>query len=81
MQRICLKYLSQRQREAWIMRYRYAWRLSKIAINMGISQGGVSKMLSRAFERAGLPKCRVSVIRTKPKRVRALYLSQIREPY
>ena len=29
---ICLKMLSDRQRQAWIMRYRYGWRLKRIAL-------------------------------------------------
>jgi DNA-binding NarL/FixJ family response regulator len=61
--------LTARQRKLWTMRYRYGWRMKRIGLELGITSNGVSKMLARVHKRLGLPKCRISVIRTKPKRV------------
>ena len=78
--KICLKNLNHRERKAWRMRYRRRRRIRQIARTMGMSASGVSKMLQRALAKLGFPKCRVSVIRTKPRTVRARHLSQVREP-
>jgi hypothetical protein len=77
--RIDLKHLTDRQRQAWQMRYQWGWRVSKIAFKMGIGKSSVSELLLRAMMRAGLPRTPyVRIIRTKPKRVREIYLSQVR---
>jgi len=73
-----LKNLSPKQREVWVMRYRYGWRLKKIAIEMGTSFQAVSAMLSRAQRRAGATEHhRISVIRTRGRRVWARSLSKV----
>ena len=41
MQTICLKDLSERQKKAWLMRYRYGWRLKKIAVALGAKEAAV----------------------------------------
>lgn len=79
MRRISLKLMTDKQRQVWMLRFRKRWRLKQIAINMGMSESGVSKMLQRAQSRAGLPKCRISVIDAKPRKVRAHQLSYIFE--
>jgi DNA-directed RNA polymerase specialized sigma24 family protein len=77
---ISIKMLSDRQREAWVMRYRYGWRLKKIALKMGISQNCVSRLLVRAMLRAGLPRRRhVRIIRTKPRLATVVSLSDVVE--
>ena len=81
MQKICLKGLTDKQREVWRMRYRYGWRMRKIALKMGMSPNGVSQMIARAHARAGLPKVRVGIIRTKPLKVRFFQLSEVFEQY
>ena len=58
--------LSEKHREVWRIRYQFGWRMKRIAIELGISASGASKMLGRIHKRAGLPKYRVSVIRRKP---------------
>jgi IS30 family transposase len=78
---ISLKNLSDKQRKAWHMRYRKRWRVRQIALAMGMSASGVSKMLQRAQVRAGLPVRRVSVIRGKPRSVRLYLLSEVFEPF
>ena len=78
MANITLKSLTPRQRDAWTMRYRYGWRMEKIALHMGIKQHTVSELLQRAQLRAGLPpRRRVRIIRTKPRRVFAQSLSSV----
>ena len=48
MPNICLKDLTEKQRDAWTMRYRYGWRLKHIAIELGTHQPAVSRLLRRA---------------------------------
>ena len=70
--------LTERQRVAWQMRYQYGWRLRKIAIRMGIKTNSVSELLQRATKAAGLPpRTYVPIIRTKPRRVYAVSLSDM----
>jgi DNA-binding transcriptional regulator LsrR (DeoR family) len=76
---ISLKNLTDKQRKVWRMRYRKGWRMRRIALEMGMSDSGVSKMLQRAHARAGLTVCRVSVIRGKPRNVRLYLLSEVFE--
>jgi hypothetical protein len=62
------------------MRYRYRWRLTRIALEMGTTKQAVSKLLQRAQCRAGLSEpMRVSVIRTKPRPTRIGSLSRLNE--
>ena len=76
--KIALKILSARQEQAWIMRYRYGWRLKRIALKMGITKGSVSKLLLRASARRGLPRCHnVRIIRTKPRLATVVSLSDV----
>ena len=80
MRTISLKDLSDKQREAWQMRYRYGWRMHRIAIAMGTTQQSVSKLLLKAQLRAGLPRTRnVRVIRIKPRLARVQSLSSVFE--
>jgi DNA-binding NarL/FixJ family response regulator len=74
---ISLKNLTAKQRKVWRLRYRKGWRMKRIALAMGMSDSGVSKMLQRACAKAGLPVRRVSVIATKPRRVRVFLLSEV----
>jgi len=75
---ISLKDLTEKQREAWQMRYRYGWRMTRIALEMGTSKTAVSQLLRRAQGRAGLPRRKnVSVLRTKPRLARAGSLSAV----
>jgi hypothetical protein len=67
MRKIPLDHLTDRQRDAWTMRYRYGWTMTKIALKMGITPSGASKLVGRAYAGTGLPKCRISVIRRKPR--------------
>lgn len=65
---LCLKDLTDKQKQAWKMRYQYGWRMRRIALEMGTTTPAVSRMLRRAQRRAGLcASTRVSVIRTKPR--------------
>ncbi len=65
-----LHILPEKQRQLWTMRYRYGWRMKRIALKLGLTESGVSKMLARVHKRLGIPKYRVSVIRKKRKRIR-----------
>ena len=77
---IVLTNLSEQQRRAWIMRYRYGWRMRRIAVKLGISTSGVSKLLLRALPRVGLPrKTYIRIIKTKPRLTRVRSLSGISE--
>ena len=78
---ISLENLTDKQRKVWRMRYHKRWRMRRIALAMGMSDSGVSKMLQRAQVRAGLPVRRVSVIRTKPRCVRLYLLSEVFEQF
>jgi endonuclease V-like protein UPF0215 family len=63
--------LTDKQREVWLMRYRYGWRLKRIALRMGISPQAASALVRRAQRTAGVPESyRLSVIRTKPRRAK-----------
>jgi hypothetical protein len=59
------------------MRYTYGWRMKRIAIELGISTSGASKIIRRIQKRSGLAiRPYISVIRTKPRPVRARSLSR-----
>ena len=80
MMKIDLGRLSERQRQAWIMRYLYRWRLRQIALKLGINASSVSRMLLRAQVRAGLPRQpNLRVIRTKPRLTRVRSLATVSE--
>jgi DNA-directed RNA polymerase specialized sigma24 family protein len=79
--RISLKRLTEKQRRVWLMRYRKRWRMTRIALELGMSQSGVTRMLQRARRRVGLPVRRAPVIRTKPRSVRVYLLSEVFERY
>ena len=71
---------SRKQRQAWLMRYRYGWRMKRIALELGMSVSGVSRLLLRTHARAGLPRCRyVRIIRTKPRLTGVWSLSRVRD--
>ena len=78
---VSLKNLTEKQRQVWGLRYRKRWRMKKIALAMGMSGSGVSKMLQRAQIRAGLPVFRISVIRPKSRFVPVSYMSEVFEQY
>ena len=59
--------LTPRQRHAYVMRFRWGWRLQKIAQELGITVGSASALVKRAQLRAGLGTGRVPVIRTQPR--------------
>jgi len=44
--RISLKNLTGSQRKVWLMRYRKRWRMTRIALALGMPQSGVSRMLA-----------------------------------
>jgi DNA-directed RNA polymerase specialized sigma24 family protein len=76
--KIDMKDMSHRQREAWRMRYWYGWRITRIALELGISHVAVTKLIRRAERRVGLRRTvRVRIIRTKPRRVRGVSLSDV----
>jgi DNA-directed RNA polymerase specialized sigma24 family protein len=73
-----LKLLSPKQRDAWVMRYRYGWRLKKIALRLGTSHQAVSAILRRAQLRAGATEAhRITAFPTRGRRVRAVSLSDV----
>jgi hypothetical protein len=73
-----LKNLTDTQRQVWIMRYRYGWRLKKIALKLGTGCPNVCQILRRAQKQAGIPRMAYfGVIRTQGPRVRACSLSQV----
>jgi hypothetical protein len=58
------------------MRYRYGWRMTQIALAMGINKPSVSKLLLRAHMNAHLPRpVNFTVKRTRGRRRRATSLS------
>ncbi len=77
MTQINLNHLTAKQYEVWIMRFRHRWRLKTIALRMGTTPQAVSALIQRAQRSAGLPGGyrRVDVIRSKPRKVRAMSLS------
>jgi IS30 family transposase len=74
---VSLKNLTEKQRQVWRMRHRNKWRMRRIGLEIGMSASGVSKLLQRARVKAGLPPCRVSVIKTKPRAIRSHQLSEV----
>ena len=78
MMTISLKFLSEKQRRAWEMRYRRGWRMKRIALAMGVKTSEVSRLLKRAMVRAGLPWRRYArVLPTKPRKTRVLSLADV----
>ena len=76
--RIELKHLTCKQRRAYCMRFHYGWRMKRIALEMGITQPCVSRLLQRALRRAGLPLRRnLRIMRTKPRLVAVQSLSRL----
>jgi predicted transcriptional regulator len=68
MTNIILKNLSDKQRQAWIMRYRFRWRLKRVALELGLKPPAVSRLLYRAQLSAGLKRpIRINIIRAKPR--------------
>ena len=77
---ITLKFLSDKQRRAWDMRYKRGWRMKRIAVAMGVTPCEVSRLLKRAMLRAGVPWRRnVRVLPVKPRAARVISLSDIGE--
>jgi len=80
MMTISLKYLSDKQRRAWELRYRRGWRMKRIGLAMGVKQSEVSRLLKRAMLRAGLPWLpHARVLPVKPRTTRVLSLSDFGE--
>ncbi|HZK80491.1 MAG TPA: hypothetical protein VFC46_05470 [Humisphaera sp.] len=78
MRTISLKDLTERQREAWLMRFRYGWRIRRIGLAFGMTEQAASQLLLRAQLRAGLPRAKnVRIIRTKPRLARMQSLSSV----
>ena len=74
-----LKHLACKQRLAYFMRFHSGWRMQRIALETGITQPCVLRLLQRALRRAGLPHRRnLRVIRTKPRLVGVQSLSRLR---
>jgi len=71
-----LKNLTARQHRAYVMRFRYGWKIQRIAQELGIDPSSAGQLIKRAQLRAGLGRVKVRVIRTKPRRVRAASLSR-----
>ena len=62
------------------MRYRYGLRVKRIALKLGITTSGVSKLLLRALPRVGLPrKTYIRIIKTKPRQTRVRSLFSVSE--
>ncbi|HZL37920.1 MAG TPA: hypothetical protein VFC78_21565 [Tepidisphaeraceae bacterium] len=75
---IVLTDLSDKQRDAWRMRYRYGWHMKRIALELGSKESAVSRLLLRAQRRAGLPPTRnVSLRCAKPRQARTQSLSGV----
>lgn len=71
--------LTPRQRRAYIMRFRWRWRLQKIAKELGITVSSASMLVKRAQLRAGLGTGRVPVIRTQPRPMRRHHYRWLRD--
>jgi DNA-directed RNA polymerase specialized sigma24 family protein len=41
--RISLKRLTEKQRQVWLMRYRKRWRMTRIALELGMSPSNVRR--------------------------------------
>ena len=48
--------LTEKQRQVVLMRYRYGWRLARIAVRMGTTRQAVHDLLQRAHLRLGFPR-------------------------
>jgi len=70
-----LNNLTARQRQAYMMRFRWGWRLGRIAAEMGITVSSAAELVKRAQLRAGLGKEKVRVVRNQPRRMRAMSLT------
>ena len=72
--------LTEKQRQAMMLRYRYGWRLARIAVRMGTTRQAVHDLLQRAHLRLGFPRlvCRKPWL-AKPRRRqrKQLYLSEL----
>jgi DNA-directed RNA polymerase specialized sigma24 family protein len=78
MPNINLTDLSDKQRQVWLMRFRYGWRMKRIALELGIRPHAVSQLLQRAQRRAGLGRPRrVRVIRAQPRLAAVQSLSTV----
>ncbi len=73
--------MTLRQRKVWRLRYRFGWKMKRIGMYMRMSENAVSKMLARAYVKTGMPRARISVMRTKPRSIRMIQLSQVVEEY
>ena len=74
--------LTEKQRQAMVMRYRYGWRLARIAVRMGTTRQAVHDLLQRAHLRLGFPRLPYrKPWLPKPRRCRRkpLYLSELPE--
>lgn len=76
MTKLSLTGLSDRQRDAWRMRYTYGWRTKRHRVRTRGLAERASKIIRRIQKRSGLAiRPYISVIRRKPRRVRAGSLS------
>ena len=77
---ISLKFLTDKQRRAWDMRYRRGWRMKRIALAMGVKPCEISRLLKRATLRAGLPwRRKIRTWDAKPRMVKVLSLTDVGE--
>jgi hypothetical protein len=72
--------LTDKQRQALLMRYTYGWRLSQIAKRTGTTRQSVCELLQRANLRLGFPRLACMPIRPakcRRRRRAPLYLSEL----
>ena len=75
MTHVTLNHLTDRQREAYILRFRRGWRLRRIAEKLGITVSSAAELVKRAQLRAGLGNEKVRIFRAQPRAVRAVSLA------
>jgi len=74
--------LTEKQRQVFVMRYRYCWRLGRIAGRMGTTRQSVHDLLQRAHLRPRFPRLAYrKPWQPKPRRRqrKPLYLSELTE--
>jgi len=72
--------LTDKQRQAMLMRYTYGWRLARIAMRMGTTRQGVHDLLQRAHLRLGFPRLAYRkpwLPKPRARRRKPLYLSEL----
>jgi hypothetical protein len=74
--------LTEQQRQVFLMRYRYCWRLAQIALRMGTTRQAVHDLLQRAHLRLGFPRLAYRkpwLPKPRRRQRKPLYLSELPE--